>query len=302
MLNLKKIIGGLYITSVVSLGITGVYQYRDNIDTNIKMSNYVAGNMSYRDIETLEDNSPIRGTVSNVDTALSVRSAADINGEIKDRLSNDTSLQIEGAAGEWYEVSYDGKTGFVNKNYVTIEESCYSDIPEYVLDNLSTVVSDAATSGTEGTDERSTEDIIKENLGQAKTAEEENINSSEDEAVESASASEESVKKGRAVKAELTAYCNDAQCSGSWGGTTAMETTTRVGVIAAPSQVALGSKIYIPELESYKADGIFSVEDRGGAIKIKDDGTYIIDVWMPTHEQVEAFGRKTTTIYLMDQE
>ena len=55
------------------------------------------------------------------------------------------------------------------------------------------------------------------------------------------------------------------------------------------------------ELQSYKEDRIFSVEDRGGAIKIKDDGTYIIDVWMPTHEEVEAFGRKTTTIYLMDE-
>lgn len=105
---------------------------------------------------------------------------------------------------------------------------------------------------------------------------------------------------GIPIKAELTAYSNDPRCSGQWGAQTAMQTETRVGVIAAPSNITLGSKMYIPELKSYKADGMFDVEDRGGAIKVKEDGTYVIDVWVPTYEEAKEFGRKKTTIYLVE--
>lgn len=104
----------------------------------------------------------------------------------------------------------------------------------------------------------------------------------------------------KAIKAELTAYCNCRSCSEAWGSKTAMQTKTRVGVVAAPKNIPLGSKLYIPELKSYKSDCMFNVEDRGGAIKIKKDGTYVIDVWLPTHEQVKKFGRKKTYIYLVE--
>ncbi|MFW2490644.1 3D domain-containing protein [Clostridium chromiireducens] len=105
---------------------------------------------------------------------------------------------------------------------------------------------------------------------------------------------------GKPIKAELTAYSNDPRCSGQWESQTAMQTKTRIGVIAAPSKIPLGSKIYIPELKNYKADGMFDVEDRGGAIKIKKDGTYVIDVWVSTYEEAVKFGRKKTTIYLVE--
>jgi 3D (Asp-Asp-Asp) domain-containing protein len=106
--------------------------------------------------------------------------------------------------------------------------------------------------------------------------------------------------KGTLIKAELTAYSDDPRSSGQWGSQTAMQTKTRLGVIAAPSNIPLGSKMYIPELQNYKADGMFDVEDRGGAIKVKKDGTYVIDVWVPTHEEAVKFGRKHTTIYLVE--
>jgi len=105
---------------------------------------------------------------------------------------------------------------------------------------------------------------------------------------------------GKSIKAELTAYTNDPRCTGQWESQTAMQTKTRVGVIAAPSKIPLGSKIYIPELKNYKADGMFDVEDRGGAIKIKKDGTFVIDVWVPTYEEAVKFGRKKTTIYIVE--
>ena len=105
-----------------------------------------------------------------------------------------------------------------------------------------------------------------------------------------------------AIKAELTAYSDDPRSSEEWGSQTAMQTHTRVGVIAAPKNIPLGSKMYIPELKNYKADGMFDVEDRGGAIKVKADGTYVIDVWVPTHEEALEFGRKKTTIYLIEKQ
>ncbi len=105
---------------------------------------------------------------------------------------------------------------------------------------------------------------------------------------------------GKPIKAELTAYSDDPRCSGKWQSQTAMQTKTRIGVIAAPSNIPLGSKMYIPELQSYKSDGMFDVEDRGGAIKVKKDGTYVIDVWVPSYEEAKQFGRKTTTIYLLE--
>lgn len=123
----------------------------------------------------------------------------------------------------------------------------------------------------------------------------------EPEKIENASIKSQENQKsvGTPIKAELTAYSNDPKCSGEWGSQTAMQTETRIGVIAAPSKIPLGSKIYIPELKDYKADGMFDVEDRGGAIKIKRDGTYVIDVWVPTYEEAVKFGRKYTTIYLI---
>ena len=101
------------------------------------------------------------------------------------------------------------------------------------------------------------------------------------------------------IKAELTAYCNCEICFEEWGSQTAMMTETKKGVVAAPDEIPLGSTLYIPELKNYKNDGIFFVEDRGGAVKVKDDGTYIIDIWLSNHEDVIKFGRKKCTVYLI---
>ncbi|MDO5516413.1 MAG: SH3 domain-containing protein [Clostridium sp.] len=101
------------------------------------------------------------------------------------------------------------------------------------------------------------------------------------------------------IDVELTAYCNCTVCSENWGSETAMQTQTRRGVVAAPKEITLGSRLYIPDLKYYKEDMIFDVEDRGGAVKVKDDGTYIIDVWLPNHEEVKEFGRKKSVVYLI---
>ncbi|WP_160688405.1 3D domain-containing protein [Clostridium sp. C2-6-12] len=111
---------------------------------------------------------------------------------------------------------------------------------------------------------------------------------------------DEIIKNSTPIEAELTAYCNCKICSEAWGSQTAMQTHTRVGIIAVPKDIQLGSKIYIPDLKDYKEDGIFEAEDRGGAVIVKNDGTHIIDVWLKTHEEVKEFGRKKTKVYLIN--
>lgn len=111
---------------------------------------------------------------------------------------------------------------------------------------------------------------------------------------------DELIKNATPVKAELTAYCNCKICSEAWGSQTAMQTHTRVGIIAVPKDISLGSQIYIPDLKGYKEDGIFEAEDRGGAVVVKNDGTHIIDIWLKTHEEVKEFGRKKAVVYLIN--
>ena len=136
---------------------------------------------------------------------------------------------------------------------------------------------------------------------ESKTVESKTVESKKEETTSKQSQRNQEIK-GKAIKAELTAYSDDPRSSEEWGSQTAMQTHTRLGVIAAPKNVPLGSKMYIPELKNYKADGMFDVEDRGGAIKVKADGTYVIDVWVPTHKEALEFGRKKTTIYLIEKQ
>lgn len=111
---------------------------------------------------------------------------------------------------------------------------------------------------------------------------------------------DEMIKNATPIEAELTAYCNCKICSEAWGSQTAMQTHTRVGIIAVPKDIPLGSKIYIPDLKGYKEDGIFEAEDRGDAVIVKNDGTHIIDIWLKTHEEVKEFGRKKALVYLIN--
>lgn len=92
---------------------------------------------------------------------------------------------------------------------------------------------------------------------------------------------------------ELTAYDNDYACTKNGNGITASGVRASRGTIAVPKNIKLGSEIYING-EQYRA------EDRGGAIKVRSDGTYVFDVWQPSHEAALKFGRKRGTMYVKD--
>jgi 3D (Asp-Asp-Asp) domain-containing protein len=61
-------------------------------------------------------------------------------------------------------------------------------------------------------------------------------------------------------------------------------------VAVDPNVIQLGTKIYIPELNT-----IFTAEDVGGKILGNR-----IDIFMKTHQQALNFGRKKLTIYLLE--
>lgn len=80
---------------------------------------------------------------------------------------------------------------------------------------------------------------------------------------------------------KLTAYCGCSICCGPWGNTTASGTIPEEGrTIAADPSIPFGTKLKIK-------DTIYTVEDRGGAIKGNK-----IDIYFNLHSDALQFGVK----------
>ena len=78
---------------------------------------------------------------------------------------------------------------------------------------------------------------------------------------------------------KITAYCGCAKCCGKTDGITASGTHVTAGrTIDAPPEIPFGTKLMIN-------GHIYTVEDRGGAIKGKR-----IDIYFESHEEAERFG------------
>lgn len=260
MINLKKYGAVGYILLGIVIIGTLSYCFKGKLK-NFEASKTIKSRNSKNDLNKDSD-FEVRGKVINVETKLSVREEPDEESTVDASLYNGMTFDIINKQNDWYEIEHEETVGYVHEDYV--EE--YTESPSNeVYENQKTEESNLPIETEETNIQEKSED-----------------------------------SPGREIKAELTAYCNDPRCSEEYGSQTAMQTETRLGVVAAPKDIPLGSKLYIPELSNYKEDGIFNVEDRGGAIKVKEDGTYIIDIWLPSHEEVEAFGRKKTTIFLLE--
>ena len=76
---------------------------------------------------------------------------------------------------------------------------------------------------------------------------------------------------------------------------TATGTTTRLGVTSVDRRVIpMGSNLLIVGANGRWSYGFGRAEDVGGAVR-----GYIIDVYFPTVEQVNAFGRRSATVYVL---
>ena len=104
---------------------------------------------------------------------------------------------------------------------------------------------------------------------------------------------------GRTITVKVTGYCPCSYCCGEWAylnpGITASGTVAKYGTIAAPPSIPFGTKM---KIEGY-GDMIFTVEDTGSAVVYKD-GIYVIDMWMPTHEQAYAVGNSIVQATILD--
>lgn len=110
----------------------------------------------------------------------------------------------------------------------------------------------------------------------------------------------ESVRYTKARKMTATAYT--AYDSGMDGkGITASGSKVKdYKTIAAPRDIPIGTKVYIPELVKFWAkrgvsiSGIFTVEDRGGGIKGSK-----IDIYMGSTSTSCSWGRRKVTVYFI---
>ena len=104
---------------------------------------------------------------------------------------------------------------------------------------------------------------------------------------------------GRTITVKVTGYCPCSYCCGEWAhlnpGITASGTVAKYGTIAAPPSIPFGTKM---KIEGY-GDMIFTVEDTGSAV-VYEDGIYVIDMWMPTHEQAYAVGNSIVQASILD--
>lgn len=107
---------------------------------------------------------------------------------------------------------------------------------------------------------------------------------------------------GQHMKMEITGYTAGYESTqkkkGQPGyGETASGTYVKQGrTIAAGKNIPFGTKIYIPYFKGKPGfdDGIFTVEDRGGAI-----GAYHIDVYFNYVSDARDFGRRTLDVYIL---
>lgn len=108
----------------------------------------------------------------------------------------------------------------------------------------------------------------------------------------------EEVKKEETTKPHLeslgvykiTAYCACKKCCGKTDGITASGTKVKAGrTIAAPKNFPFGTKLMIN-------GHVYTVEDRGGAIKGKR-----IDIYFDTHEEALKFGVKNLEVFKVNE-
>ena len=60
----------------------------------------------------------VTGTVTGITTTLNIRSGASTSASIIGTLKNGAKVEITGESGNWYKINYNGRVGYVSKDYV----------------------------------------------------------------------------------------------------------------------------------------------------------------------------------------
>ena len=114
------------------------------------------------------------------------------------------------------------------------------------------------------------------------------------------------IRYSSARKMVATAYTAGPESTGkspgdrNYGITSSGRAVRPHHTIAAPPDIPIGTKVYIPELVNFWAkrgvsiDGIFTVEDRGGGIKGNK-----VDIFMDSINMTRIWGRRSVTVYFI---
>jgi len=114
------------------------------------------------------------------------------------------------------------------------------------------------------------------------------------------------VRYSQVRKMVATAYTAGYESTGKnpgdkyYGVTSSGRKAKPYHTIAAPPDIPIGTKVYIPELVEFWAkrgvsiSGIFTVEDRGGAIKGN-----LLDIYMEDVSTTKRWGRRRVTVYFL---
>lgn len=102
------------------------------------------------------------------------------------------------------------------------------------------------------------------------------------------------INKVHREKARVTFYSNDPK----WGKRVACQKTkyaTEGITVAAHPKYKFGTKLFIPKLKGVIGDGIFVVQDRGGAVtrKVASNGkAFVFDVYVSSHSKIQKLKTK----------
>ena len=114
------------------------------------------------------------------------------------------------------------------------------------------------------------------------------------------------IRYSKSLDMVATAYTAGAESTGksfgdrSYGVTSSGKRVQSFHTIAASFSIPFGTKVYIPELVEFwgrrgiTISGIFTVEDRGGAIKGNK-----IDIFMEGLDVTRAWGRRSVTVFFI---
>lgn len=91
----------------------------------------------------------------------------------------------------------------------------------------------------------------------------------------------ENTSNVKEVSVRVSFYTSLASENGGYAGMNAVNGRLTLGSISAPKSVPFGSTISIPEMQKLLGITEFTVDDRGGAIFVREDGVYKLDVYVP---------------------
>lgn len=214
--------------------------------------------------------------VPNVE-AVNVRSNMDENSNIVGVGNSANQLVVTNYdGGAWVAVNTaaDGGSGYVNANYVTLQnvypEATAEPIPTPAVEETT---SDYTENQDESVDNTDTEAPVEQETSQEEYA--------EDIPQENTSSNGEYLGTYT-----LTAYCGCAACNGGNAGITAMGVEPSEGWTVACNSLPLGTQISIN-------GNTYEVQDTGNM----DDGT--IDIFMNSHDEALNFGVQSADVYVI---